>query len=278
MRSRKNKKSFVNYLPIYGCFSTGIIYVAIGVIAILSFLKIKHGGADEISLVVFLNSFVIGKVFIWIILLGTISYISWRIYESIRDPYGYGKKAKGLAMRICIALSIIPDALITYSVILILLGKGSIREDGQPEEQRRMVSNIFGKSWGDWFIIVIGTLVCVTAIVQLIYGVTRGYRERLDVDHFSSGKKRLIHSLASAGYSARAIILGIIGFFFIKAGSLKNSQFVVNTDKAFDFIGDHVGHIYFILVAIGTVCYGLFMFALGATYDADKSANEVYAD
>ena len=270
MRGRKNKKSFVDYLPIYGCFSTGIMYVAIGVIALLSFLKIKHGGADEISLVAFLNGFVIGKIFIWIILLGTISYISWRIYESIRDPYNYGKKAKGLAMRICIALSIIPDALITYSVILILLGKGNIREDGLPEEQRRMVSKIFGNSWGDWFIIVIGSLVCVTAIVQLIYGVTRGYRERLNVDHFSSGKKRLIYFLASAGYAARAIILGIIGFFLIKAGSLKNSQFVVNTDKAFDFIGDHVGHTYFILVAIGTICYGLFMFALGAAYHADK--------
>src|SRR5688572_16122747 len=120
MRGIENKRSFVNYLPIYGCFSTGIMYVAIGVIAILSFLKIKHGGADESSLVAFLNHFVIGKVVIWIILLGTISYIVWRIYESIKDPYDYGKEAKGIAMRIGIALSTIPDAFITYSAILIL--------------------------------------------------------------------------------------------------------------------------------------------------------------
>jgi hypothetical protein len=44
----------------------------------------------------------------------------------------------------------------------------------------------------------------------------------------------------------------------------------VNTDKAFDFIGDQVGHVYFILVAVGTIFYGLFMFALGITYDADN--------
>jgi hypothetical protein len=45
---------------------------------------------------------------------------------------------------------------------------------------------------------------------------------------------------------------------------------VVNTDKAFDFIGDDVGHLYFIMVAAGTICYGLFMFVFGWYYDTDK--------
>jgi len=46
--------------------------------------------------------------------------------------------------------------------------------------------------------------------------------------------------------------------------------YIVNTNKAFDFIGDHVGHVYFILVAIATICYGVFMFAQGIAYDTDK--------
>src|SRR4051812_293154 len=180
MQARKKKRSFVCYLPMGGCFSTGIMYVAIGVIAILSFLKIRHGGADEGSLVSLLNDFTIGKVFIWIILLGTISYITWRIYESINDPYDYGKSTKGIALRIGVALSTIPDALIAYCAILILLGKSNIPEDGQPEQQRRMVNNILEKNWGDWFIILIGLLVFVTAVIQLIYGITKDYKERMD--------------------------------------------------------------------------------------------------
>ena len=42
-----NKKPFVHYLAVWGCISTAIVYAAIGVIAILSYLKIKKGGADE---------------------------------------------------------------------------------------------------------------------------------------------------------------------------------------------------------------------------------------
>lgn len=56
----------------------------------------------------------------------------------------------------------------------------------------------------------------------------------------------------------------------IKAGITENARYVVNTDKAFDFIGDHIGHVYFILVAIATTCYGLFMFIQGIAYDTDK--------
>lgn len=51
----KKKRTFIHFLPVYGCIATGIIYAAIGVIAILSFLKIRHGGADESSMMAILN-------------------------------------------------------------------------------------------------------------------------------------------------------------------------------------------------------------------------------
>jgi hypothetical protein len=269
MQSKNRRKILIHYLPIYGCISTGIIYGAIGVIAILSFLKLKNGGADESSFLMFLNDFIVGKIVIWIILLGTLSYISWRVYETLTDPYGYGTETKGVARRTGIALSTIADGLIAYSAILALYGARNVQPEDQLEVQRQMVNTML-QNWGKWLVISIGCIICATAIIQFWYGVTRGYKERLDVDHVSLRMKGLIHFFAWVGYLARGIILGIIGFFFIKAGSLDNAQYVVNTDKAFDFIGDHVGHVYFILVAVGTICYGLFMFALGATYDADK--------
>ncbi|MEX2593825.1 MAG: DUF1206 domain-containing protein [Anditalea sp.] len=269
MQGRKEINFFVHYLPIYGCVSTGLIYGAIGVIAILSFLNLKQGGADESSLLVFLNDFLIGRIFIWIILLGTLSYISWRIYEALKDPYNYGKGWKGISKRTGIGLSSIADVLIAYSAIMVILGISQVQEDGRPEEERQMVASMLQESWGDWLIMSIGVIVAITAVVQFWYGITRDYRERLDIGHFSAYIKKLIHFLAWAGYLARGIIVGIIGFFYVKAGIMENAQYVVNTDKAFDFIGDHVGHFYFILVAVGTICYGFFMFFLGATYDAD---------
>jgi hypothetical protein len=270
MMNSKKKRTIIHYLPVYGCIATGIIYGAIGVIAILSFLQIRHGGADESSLLLILDDYLIGKIFIWIILLGTVCYIVWRFYEAVRDPYDYGKGMKGITKRAGIALSTVADILIVNAAIRVILGISHIRPDGKPAEEQAMVHIILQQDHGQWLVITIGLVYLVTAAIQLLYGITRGYKERVDIAHFSTLIKNTIHCLAWAGYSGRGIILGIIGFFFIKAGTAENEQWVVNTDQAFDFIGDHVGHVYFILVAIATFCYGLFMLAQGIAYDTDK--------
>jgi hypothetical protein len=270
MQDPIKKRSLARYLAVYGCFSTGMIYAAIGVIAILSFLKIRDGGADESSLLAILNENAFGKFFFWVIVLGTACYIVWRIFETITDPYAYGRDAKGIARRAGIAMSTIPDALIVFTAVQILAGIGDIQLDGRPVGQREMVDSLLQKEGGDWMIIGIGIVVCFTAIVQFWYGITKGYKERLDIARFSRRFKNAIHFLAWVGYFARGIIVGIIGAFFLKAGFSGSGKHVVNTDKAFDYIGDHIGHIYFILVAIGTICYGLFMFGHGVVYDADK--------
>lgn len=263
-------KKLTDYLPIVGCISTGLIYLGIGVFALLSYLKLKEGGADESSMLAFLNEFIAGKIVIWMILSGTVCYILWRIYEAITDPYEYGKSASGISKRIGIALSTVADILIVYSAVTVLLGTSGSDASGQPTEQRELVGNLLQMDGGQFIIIISGAIVIITAFVQFFYGITRGYAERLNIRHFKNWQRTMIHILAWIGYFARGIIIGIIGFFLIKASVDNNQEHVVNTDKAFDFIGDEVGHVYFILIALGTICYALFMFSLGAAYDADK--------
>jgi hypothetical protein len=217
-----------------------------------------------------LNDYVVGKIFIWIILLGSLCYVIWRFYETIKDPYHYGNKASGLIKRAGIALSTVADILIIYAATRILFGSNNYQTDGQPKVEREMADNLLQQNYGQGLVIAIGIGYLATAIIQLIYGITRGYRERINIEHLSSPYRNILHVLAWAGYMGRGIILGIIGFFFVKAGVVENAQWVVNTDKAFDFIGDHVGHVYFILVAVATICYGIFMFVQGFMYDTDK--------
>lgn len=265
---RKNK-DWVHYLPEFGSMATGITYGGIGVIALLSFFRVREGGADESSMLLVLNDFLLGKIIVIAILAGTTGYIVWRIYEAITDPYQYGSSAKGIGRRAGIALSTVADALIVYAGVRVLLGTSHIQNDGQPLEERAMTQALLDAG-DDWVIILLGSAILLTAIVQLVYGFAKGYKERLDETVYKKGFRKVLHMLALYGYSARGIILGITGFFFLQAGLLHRAEAVVNTDKAFDFIGDHVGHSIFIIVAIGTIAYGLFMVALGFTYKPGK--------
>jgi hypothetical protein len=270
MNRGKKKARFVQYFAIWGCFSTGIVYFAIGVIAILSFMKIKSGGADEGSFLVFLDKFIIGKIFIWAIMLGMVGCIIWRIYEMIADPYGYGKDVKGMARRGVSALSSLADALIAYSAIQALTGTGGAEATGQPTGQRAMLTDIIQESWGSAAIMITGVITCIIAVVQIGYVIGKTYMEKLDIDQLSTWKKTLIHLSAWSGHFARGTILGIIGYSLIRTAISKNAAHFVNTDKAFDFIGDNIGHLPFLVVATGTIFYGVFMFAFGAFYDPGK--------
>jgi hypothetical protein len=270
VKSLVRRKHIIHYFPLYGCVSTALIYIAVGVIAILSFLKIRHGGADESSMLAIINDFVIGKIVIVIILAGLLCYVIWRFYEAFSDPYGYGRTISGITRRVGICLSTIVDIMIAFTAIRVLIGNNHIMVDGQPREEQEMVEALLDDTWGSTVVFSFGVIVVAVAALQLWYGITKGYKERIDLEHFNKSIQTITHILAWIGYIARGVILGIIGFFLIKSGATADARVVVNTDKAFDFIGDHVGHFYFIATAIGTICYGLFMVMMGIAYDIDK--------
>lgn len=263
------KKSFIHFLPEFGCMATGVLYGGIGVIALLSFFRVRDGGADESSMLLVLNDLLVGKILIILILLGTTCYVAWRMYEVVADPYHYGRSWKGLARRAGIALSTVADALVVSSCVRVLLGTNEIQTNGQPVEERAMTEALLDAG-NDWVVISLGVVILATAMIQLVYGFTKGYKERVDEHGFNAITKNIFHVLGFYGYGARGLILGIIGYFFLAAGIEHEAEIVVNTDKAFDFIGDNLGHLLFIVTAVGTIAFGSFMVALGVTYKAAK--------
>lgn len=268
------KRILLKALTLVGCFSTGIIYGSIGVIALLSFLKLKKGGADESSFMVLLDGFFAGRILNWLIIFGAICFILWRFYEALKDPYHVGNDAKGILLRTGAAFSSVADAFIALSALQALFNQQKAPKTGEPVQQRNIVAGLLENEWGTSIVVAVGVIVLLTALILIFYGLSSRFTETINADKFSKEWKYTVHGIAYAGYLSRGIILGIIGFFFIKAAINNNSSYVVNTDKAFDFIGDHVGHLYFILVAAGTICYGLYMFVLGIYYDIDADTRQ----
>jgi hypothetical protein len=247
---KAKKYRVLKTLTLIGCFSTGIIYVSIGVIAILSFLKLKNGGADESSFFVLLNGFVAGRIINWAIVIGAICFIVWRLYEAVRDPHRTGKDAKAILLRTGGGFSSAADAFIALSVLAAMFAEQKPLVSGEPVQQRDMVAHLLHYNGGTVIITAAGVIVLVTSIVLVFYGFSSKFTEAIRSEDFSRKQKFVLHAIAYAGYFARGVILGIIGLSFIKSAIEKTSRYIVNTDKAFDFIGDHIGHPWFILIAI----------------------------
>lgn len=264
---KKVRQRILKTLTLVGCFSTGVIYVSIGVIAILSFLKLKNGGADESSFFVLLNAFIIGRIVNWAIVIGGICFIAWRFYEAFKDPHRKGNDAKAILLRAGGGFSSAADAFIAISALSVMFGSSNIPVSGEPIQQQQVVDRLLQVNGGPAIITAAGVIVLITSTVLLFYGFSSKFTEAIRSKDFSRKQKLAMHAIAYAGYFARGAILGIIGSFYIKSAIEHNGRYAVNTDKAFDFIGDHIGHPWFILIAIGTVSYGVYMFILGLHYD-----------
>lgn len=140
---KRIKRILLKTLTLVGCFSTGIIYGSIGVIALLSFLKLKKGGADEGSFMVLLDGFLAGRILNWLIIFGAICFILWRFYEAFKDPYNLGNNAKGILLRTGAAFSSIADAFIALSALQALFNQQKAPKTGEPVQQRTIVAGLF---------------------------------------------------------------------------------------------------------------------------------------
>lgn len=263
------KRKLLKALTLIGCFSTGIIYGSIGVIAILSFLKLKNGGADENSFFVLLDDFAFGRVLNWVIIFGALCFIIWRFYEAFGDPHKLGSDAKAILLRTGAAFSSGADAFIALSALQAIFSGQKAPVSGEPTQQRSLVADMLKTEWGYKLIIVTALVVLLTAFVLAFYGLSKRFTEAIKTGDFTKGQTYVVHGIAYFGYLSRGVILGVIGFFYLKAAIKRDSSYVVNTDKAFDFIGDNIGSIAFLLIAVGTICYGLYLFVLGLHYDVD---------
>ncbi|MFT2010860.1 DUF1206 domain-containing protein [Pontibacter sp. 13R65] len=267
MSNNDKYKNLVFHLARFGCFAIGLVYILIGTFANLSLFRMASASADEERMLDFLLDFTLGEIAVWVVLLGMVAYIVWRIFEAITDPYEFGSDLGGLSKRIGVALSGVGYGFIAYSAIDVLLGNGGNSE----KERQLLISQILSWNGGSIIVGAMGAVTALAGLVQFWFVVKGDYQKRIDIEHLATYQKRLLHVLAWAGYFARGIILLVLAYFMIRGAAKSNANAIGDTDSAFDFIGGGFwGDSLFFLVAAGTICYGLFMFIFAAYYKFEK--------
>jgi hypothetical protein len=268
-------KPIAEKLAVFGCYSVAAVYIIVGVMAILSFLGKSEPAADEERMVKVIMDLPLGEVIIATIILGLLGYVTWRVFEAFADPYQFGSSLKGKAIRTGIALSALGYVIIAFGAGEMLVNGA----DGSSErDQQLFISRIFTIPAGEWLVGMAGVMLFLTALVQIKYIYTGDYHERMNYDQMPPWLEKATVVFAWAGYIARSIILGILGFFLVKGAIKSDSDEVGDTDSAFDFIGDFgpVGHVVFIAVALGTISYGLFMILNGIYYSFEGEKKDTH--
>lgn len=254
-----------------GCVSIGTVYIIVGVLAVLALLGILIEAADEERMVHVLEDVPGGSIVIWSIVLGIAAYVLWRMIEVITDPYEFGDDWRGYAYRAAIAFTALTYAAIAWSVARASLGGGNGGTDASEDARQKMVAQILEWPGGAWLIGLFASIVIGVGVAQFIHIARRSYTLEINLHDLSPAGRTIIHGLAGYGLAARGAILGVIGWLLLRSALESDPHEAGDTDTAFDFIGGGpFGNTGFLLVALGTISWGLFMYANALYYQFGK--------
>jgi len=247
-----------------GYTAKGIVYALTGILALFEAFNMGGEKAGKLAVIDYLENQIFGSVLVILLGIGLLSYAIWRFIQSINDPEDIGSDLKGSVKRISFFISGIIYAALGIISVLDALDISSLFQKGSGSE-----NSILTGTTGTYVFVVIGVGLAIKGIYQFVKAYKGNFLEKFNIQSISAiAKRRYIKRIGYAGLISRGIVICIIAYFFLTAGFNLHgttSQNMKGTAEAFSFIQQQAyGKWLLGIVAIGMVCYGLFMFSTAA--------------
>ncbi|TDT45390.1 uncharacterized protein DUF1206 [Maribacter spongiicola] len=253
----------IKNVALIGYTAKGVVYAMTGILTFLTSISMGGQKAGKLSTINFLEEQSFGASIVIILGLGLLCYALWRLIQGIVDPEDIGAEPKNIAKRAGFTIS----GFIYAGLGLIAIFDGL--DIGLFSGSDNSKSSFLSGTSGAIIFLVIGTGLGLKGVYQFVKAFKGEFLDKFQIDSLSSiTKRKYIKRIGYAGLISRGIVTSIISYFFITAG--KNlqgirSQELKGTSEAFSFIQEQIyGKWLLGIVAIGLVCYGLFMFSTAA--------------
>lgn len=251
----------------FGFSAKGVVYVLLGIIVLMAALNISNHKADKQGVLDLLFAQPFGQILVGIVVIGLIGYVVWRFTEAINDPYHEGSEAKGILKRIGYAISGLVYAGLAISAIRMLVGYSNKSSNNR----QSMAAKLLEYDAGPILLMLIGFILLIVAGNQFYRAYKAKFNKKLNVNRLGSNERTWINRIGKIGYTARGIVLLIIGFFVVQAGIQHDPNEVKGSKDAFNLIEQNYGSWVLVVVALGVVAYGLFMFVKAKYYQVKVS-------
>lgn len=242
-----------------GMAAKGAVYCILGVLTTLAAFNIGGQKAGKSDTLKFLYQQPFGKILLALLALGLLSYVIWRFIQAIKDPENVGNDKKGIATRIGYAASGVIYGALTYEAVRMLFTNGSGGSGGNGNQE--LVSSLLTKPFGQILVGIVAAIFIGKAIYQFYRAFSGKFNKKVQDSNLQHDVKKVVRKAGIAGYIARGVVIGIVGFLFLKAAIQANPDHAQSSEGAFQFIeSSPYGPYLLALVALGLVCYGIFMF------------------
>ncbi|MBS0001224.1 MAG: DUF1206 domain-containing protein [Cyclobacteriaceae bacterium] len=258
----------------FGIATKGFVYILIGGLAALAAFGAGGQKTGSSGVLEFIAGQPFGQILLVITALGLLGYLFWRFYQAFKDPENKGNDMKGLAKRAGYFFSGAFYGFLAFTAIQMVVGAGS--GSGSGGGQETVVATLLSKTYGQVLVALLGGIFLIKAIHQFYQAYSENFKKKLRQSKLDEKARNLVYKSGKIGFTARGIVIGIISFLTFRAAFTANSSQAGGTDDAFSFIQSTFGSVVFLLIAVGLVAYGVFMFIKARYSEIHISSNLSY--
>ncbi len=241
----------------FGFYTKGFIFIVIGILALMVAFGQRGGElTDPTGALTVIAQVTFGKILLIIFIVGALSHGVWNILRGAADVDNAGKNWQGIIKR-CVAVGagIFYISLAWTALTIVTTANVTVQNGGV---QENITAIILAFPLGAILVFLIGLTVIGTGFNECYRGVSGKFKEDFRLYELRGNKRRIVGVLGALSFTARAVIYGLMGYFFIVAAVYADASEAVGIDGALLILArTYYGKTLLFIAAIGLICHGI---------------------
>ena len=243
-----------------GYVARGLIW---GVIGLLAFqVAVGSGGklTDQQGAIAAVGSTPVGKILLYVMLLGLVGYGLWGLIRAVVDPLHEGNDAKGVVQRVGYLVSGISYGLLALATYGLITAKATAATSGaQAAQTQQTTASILTQPWGPWAVALVAAIVIGVGLLQIYTGFRRKFNPQFQLAARTGSARIWIERLGRFGTAARGVVFTLVGVFLLQAAVQHNASRAQGIDGVLTaLLHQPFGPWLLAVVAAGLIAFGIY--------------------
>ncbi|MBD0259239.1 MAG: DUF1206 domain-containing protein [Cytophagales bacterium] len=259
-------RQWIEKLARWGYAAKGFVYVLIGILAVMA--AVGQGGSGSASKqgaaqMIFDQPF--GKFLAILVVIGILGFVVWRFVQAFKSKSLGSTHNETMMNRVRYGLS--GGIYLAFAITLIRMIQGS---GGGGNGRQQLVGRVMEMDLGPLLVALAGIVVMISGIMQWVKAYKEEYMQKLSLGGLAARMRDNVRKIGKVGYAARGVVWLLIGFFLLQAGLNSDASQAQGSGGAFQTIEQWGGSWVLLIVALGVVAYGVFMFVKSRYYQVQS--------
>lgn len=235
----------------------GLIYFTMGLLAVNVALGKGGAPADQQGAIAAIGRQPAGLVFLWIVLIGLVSYSLWGVIRAVLDPLHKGSDLKGMVTRAGFLFSAVSYALLALPTYGLITGASRTAQNGAKTQQS--MASVMSTHLGHWVIGLIGLVIIAVGLYQIYQGFKNSFDKQFQPYAMTAQEMKVVKQLGRFGTATRGFIIALVGVLLCLAAFQSNPNQPIGIDAALTTLMRQTYGFWLLgIVAVGLMAFGVY--------------------